>query len=369
MAASVLPAISMSRRSSSAPNRSRTIRFNDSTPAPPVLTSVPSMSQSKRRFRIPPISVSRFVIRRAFRLRSRQAPSRNLHFFATGDVSTALDMTENSRGRIAPSPTGYLHVGHAATFWRAQERARAAGGELILRVEDIDAARCQPEFREALIEDLRWFGFRWKESPFLQSERRSFYLDAWKQLRDSGAIYPCTCSRKDVLSAGLAPHDENEEPIYPGPCRNRQLDFDSPAGVHWRFRIRDDEQLSFVDARLGLQTAIAGRDFGDFIVWRRDDVPAYQLAVVVDDAAMQISEVVRGADLIKSTARQLLLYRALGFAPPLWYHCPLVTDSAGNRLAKRHDALSLHALRQRGEKPANILTAPPDTLSPPSGIL
>ncbi|MFL6529501.1 MAG: tRNA glutamyl-Q(34) synthetase GluQRS [Chthoniobacterales bacterium] len=263
-------------------------------------------------------------------------------------------MTENYRGRIAPSPTGYLHVGHAATFWRAQERARAAGGELILRIEDIDAARCQPEFREALIEDLRWFGFRWKESPYLQSERRSFYLEAWKQLRDIGAIYPCTCSRKDVLSAGLAPHDENEEPIYPGTCRNRQLDFDSPAGVHWRFRIRDDEQLSFVDVRLGLQTAIAGRDFGDFIVWRRDDVPAYQLAVVVDDAAMQISEVVRGEDLLTSTFRQLLLYRSLNSQPPKFFHGPLIRDESGRRLAKRHASLSLRALRQSGATPEEI---------------
>ena len=121
----------------------------------------------------------------------------------------------------------------------------------------------------------------------------------------------------------------------------------------------DGESIHFHDQHFGPQNFVAGRDFGDFLVWRRDDVPAYQLAVVVDDAAMRITEVVRGADLIKSTARQLLLYRALGLAPPLWYHCPLVTDASGQRLAKRHDALSLQALRQRGETPANILTAPP----------
>src|SRR4029077_1084097 len=131
------------------------------------------------------------------------------------------------RGRIAPSPTGYLHVGHAITFWRAQERARAADGTLILRIEDLDRDRCRPEFFSAIIEDLTWFGIGWEEgpdvggpdAPYLQSERRGLYLDAWKKLRAGGFIYPCSCSRKDVLESAIAPHDENEEPIYPGTCR------------------------------------------------------------------------------------------------------------------------------------------------------
>jgi glutamyl/glutaminyl-tRNA synthetase len=260
----------------------------------------------------------------------------------------------NYCGRIAPSPTGYLHVGHAATFWVAQERARAAGGTIILRIEDIDVIRCRPEFREALVEDLRWFGFAWDEGAYLQSERRSFYLEAWKQLRDRGAIYPCTCSRKDVLNAALAPHDENEEPIYPGTCRDRRVATDSPGGVNWRFGVRDGEQLSFVDQRLGLQAAIAGRDFGDFLIWRRDEVPAYQLAVVVDDAAMRVSEVVRGEDLLTSTYRQLLIYRALDIQPPKFFHAPLIRDQSGRRLAKRHASLSLRALRESGVTPDQL---------------
>jgi glutamyl-tRNA synthetase len=292
------------------------------------------------------------------------------------------------RGRIAPSPTGYLHVGHAMTFWRAQERARAAAGNLILRIEDLDIARCRPEFRDVIIEDLNWFGFEWNEgpdvagafAPYVQSERHLFYLDAWKKLRAGGFIYPCRCSRKDVLEAALAPHDENEEPIYPGTCRPvaeavAAVTADSiesavsteksermpprgrplqPAGSHWRFRVPDGEQREFLDERLGWQTAIAGKDFGDFILWRRDDVPAYQLAVVVDDAAMKISEVVRGEDLLLSTFRQLLIYRALNLPPPEFYHAALVVDESGKRLAKRHAALSLRELRKSGAKGEEI---------------
>jgi glutamyl/glutaminyl-tRNA synthetase len=270
------------------------------------------------------------------------------------------------RGRIAPSPTGYLHVGHAMTFCRAQERARAAGGKLILRIEDIDQARCRPEFTEALLEDLRWFDLSWNEgpdlggpfSPYAQSERRAFYLDALQKLRAAGLIYPCICSRKDVLSAATAPHDENEEPIYPGTCRPTSCDSATSiacaAATHWRFRVPDGEELSFNDGRLGIQKAIAGRDFGDFVVWRRDDVPAYQLAVVADDAAMQITEVVRGEDLLVSTFRQVLLYRALAVAPPKFFHTPLISDRDGKRIAKRNGAVSLRELRARGIAPEQL---------------
>jgi glutamyl/glutaminyl-tRNA synthetase len=274
-------------------------------------------------------------------------------------------MTKTYRGRIAPSPTGYLHIGHAMTFWRAQERAREAGGSLILRVEDLDLARCQTEFRDAIIEDLKWFGLEWDEgpdvggpfTPYVQSERRRFYLGAWEKLRDSGFIYPCRCSRKDVLSAGVAPHDEWEEPIYPGTCRSSPgtiPEAKTPAGINWRFRVPNGEEMVYVDLRLGEQRAIAGKDFGDFIIWRKDDVPAYQLAVAVDDAAMQISEVVRGEDLLLSTFRQLLIYRALKLEPPKFYHAPLIVDQGGKRLAKRSAALSLRELRKAGEEPEEI---------------
>jgi glutamyl-tRNA synthetase len=251
------------------------------------------------------------------------------------------------------------------TFWRAQERAREAGGKLVLRVEDLDSDRCRPEFRSAIREDLSWFGLRWDEGPdvggafgpYVQSERREIYLDAWKKLRDAALIYPCTCSRQDVLQSAGAPHHETEEPVYPGKCRPPRgtiSDLASPSGHNWRFHVPDGEALQFLDGRLGSQHGIAGVDFGDFLVWRKDDVPAYQLAVVVDDAAMQISEVVRGADLLLSTFRQLLLYRALGLRPPQFHHTDLITDSSGKRLAKRHDALSLRELRKAGVNPEEM---------------
>ena len=275
-------------------------------------------------------------------------------------------MTEY-RGRIAPSPTGYLHIGHALTFWRAQERARAAGGKLILRIEDLDRDRCRREVADAMIKDLHWFGLDWDEgpdiggpfAPYLQSRSRFRYLEAWEELRLRGFIYPCKCSRKDVAEASLAPHDENEEPIYPGTCRprlqrSRASTLDVAAGTHWRFRVPDGERIEFVDERVGKQAAVAGHDFGDFIIWRRDDVPAYQLAVVVDDAAMRISEVVRGEDLLVSTFRQLLLYRALDLVSPRFFHTELIADESGKRLAKRHGSLSLRALRESGLAPEEL---------------
>lgn len=262
------------------------------------------------------------------------------------------------RGRLAPSPTGYLHLGHARTFLIAAERAREANGSLILRNEDLDPDRCRPEFAAAMLEDLRWLGIECQEgpdcggphAPYSQSQRRDFYLAAWKQLRDRGFIYPCTCSRKDLAQSATAPNDSDDEPIYPGKCRTRTdaCEFEAPAGVNWRFRVPDGKEIIFVDQHLGPQAYIAGRDFGDFIIWRRDDVPAYQLAVVADDHAMQITEVVRGVDLLKSTARQLLVYRALELEPPQFYHCDLLRDDNGIRLAKRHDALSLRKLRENG---------------------
>jgi len=264
------------------------------------------------------------------------------------------------RGRIAPSPTGFLHLGHARTFWTAQQRAKAAAGQLVLRNENLDRARCKSEFVTAMFEDLRWFGFEWQEgpdiggpfAPYNQSERYSIYRDALKKLEQSGAIYPCVCSRKDLQAAARAPHAEDDnEPLYPGTCRNLSGAQIANRQFCWRFRVPDGEAISFTDGNLGPQQFIAGKDFGDFVIWRTDDVPAYQLACVVDDTAMQITEVVRGADLLVSTARQLLLYRALGLPAPEFYHCPLMTDETGFRLAKRHDALSLRRLRERGESP------------------
>jgi len=263
------------------------------------------------------------------------------------------------RGRLAPSPTGYLHLGHARTFWIAQQRAQEVGGTLVLRNEDLDRVRCKKEFVEAMIEDLHWFGFLWQEGPdcggpfgpYNQSARFALYRAALEQLERGGFIYPCICSRKDILDALSAPHEGDDEPIYPGTCRsNRQSEIGNRK-FSWRFRVPDGEAISFIDGHFGPQRFVAGKDFGDFVVWRHDDVPAYQFAVVVDDAAMQITEVVRGADLLKSAARQLLLYRALGLQPPVFYHCELMADERGVRIAKRHDPLSLRRLRERGETP------------------
>lgn len=272
------------------------------------------------------------------------------------------------RGRIAPSPTGLLHLGHARTFWTAFERARAEQGSLILRSEDLDQQRSRMEYELAMLEDLRWLGIAWSEGPdvggphasYKQSERGPLYLDAWRKLRDTDDIYPCTCSRKDVAQSIAAPNDTDDEPLYSGRCRCRTdaASFAEPAGVNWRFRVPDGEAISFEDRNLGPQKWIAGQDFGDFIVWRRDGIPAYQLAVVVDDSEMQITEVVRGADLVKSTARQILLSRALGLRPPVYFHCDLVRDLNGVRLAKRHDALSLRHLREAGFTPAQVLCLP-----------
>lgn len=296
------------------------------------------------------------------------------------------------RGRLAPSPTGSLHVGHARTFWMAHERARRAGGTLALRMEDLDRERSRAVYAAATLEDLRWLGIVWQEgpdvggryAPYAQSERHAFYRAAWQRLLEGGCLYPCRCSRKDLAAALSAPHegaDADDEPVYPCTCRPRSgasslhgTDWGSEeAGrerinVHWRFRVPDGEGIEFVDGHLGAQRFVAGRDFGDFVVMRRDGaagsaqlgtwgggVASYQLACVVDDAAMEITEVVRGADLLKSTARQILLNRALGYSDPAWFHCDLAVDERGQRLAKRHDALSIRTLRGQGLSPAEVL--------------
>lgn len=266
-------------------------------------------------------------------------------------------------GRLAPSPTGLLHLGHARTFWTAFERARASGGKLWLRDEDLDPQRSRPEFSAWMKEDLRWLGVTWDEE-MRQSERIPAYHAAMEQLLRGGFVYPCTCSRKDLQQATQAPHEDiDDEPVYRGTCRPATS---APLALgpgpsfrfNYRFRVPDGETVSFHDAHAGPQAFTAGcgegADFGDFLVWRKDGLPSYQLACVVDDAAMGITEVVRGRDLLKSTARQVLLQRALGLSTPVYCHCDLVRDDAGVRLAKRHDALSLRSLRESGLSPEQV---------------
>jgi glutamyl/glutaminyl-tRNA synthetase len=264
-------------------------------------------------------------------------------------------------GRLAPSPTGHLHLGHARTFWLAAERARRAGGELLLRNDDLDALRFRLDFVADMIEDLRWLGFTWREPMITQSSRLPRYRAALDRLHAAGLIFPCTRTRRDVLEAIGAPHEggADDEPVYPPQFRPPAGAPLPPPGdkttVNWRFRVPDGEEIAFSDARFGPQRAMAGRDFGDFLVWRKDDVPSYQLSCAVDDAELGITEVVRGADLIKSTFRQLLLIRALGHSAPAYYHAPLMLDDRGERLAKRHDSLSLRTLRGQGVTPGEIL--------------
>ena len=305
-------------------------------------------------------------------------------------LASGQTVSSTYRGRLAPSPTGYLHIGHARTFWTAFQRAREAGGTLIMRMEDLDPDRSRSSYTDALLEDLRWLGIRWQEgpdkggpnAPYVQSKRKSLYLKVWRKLLRTGRLFPCRCSRKDLENSLGAPHERvpqsgssggkfdtvDDGPLYPGTCRRfmggspqlpgpTSADSETPGSTNWRFRVPDGEVIEFDDVNLGPQRFTAGKDFGDFVVWRRDGVPSYQLACVADDAAMGVTEVVRGADLLKSTARQILLNRALGLKNPAWYHCRLVVDHNGRRLAKRHDALSLRALRQRGLTPMNILSA------------
>ena len=264
-------------------------------------------------------------------------------------------MTESKvyRGRIAPTPSGYMHLGHGTTFRVAMARSREAEGTLVYRTEDLDQSRCQQKYVEAALRDLRDFGLSWSEGPdvggpfgpYVQSERMHHYLRAWRKLHASGRIYPCALSRKDVRGALSAPHAEDSDPVFPSELRpplGTGGDATSPNCMNWRFRVRDGQKISFVDGRCGMQSYVAGQDFGDFLVWRKDGFPSYELAVVSDDVAMEISEVVRGEDLLKSTARQLLIYEALGAEAPDFYHCNLVLDAEGRRLAKRDGASRLH---------------------------
>lgn len=256
-------------------------------------------------------------------------------------------------GRLAPSLTGLLHLGHAATFWQAFTRAREHNGTLLFRNEDLDPTRSKPEYAEAMIEDLAWLGVEWQPSMLSQSQRLSLYRAALDELLITGHIYPCHCSRKDLVAMMHAPHEEiDDEPIYPGTCRPaldvQQHEKPFQPNVNYRFRVPDEAIIRFEDRNLGPQSFTAGRDFGDFLVWRKDGFPSYQLACVVDDADTNITEVVRGRDLLKSTARQILLQRALMLPTPAYFHTQLLTDEQGTRLAKRHDALAIRTLRQQG---------------------
>jgi len=262
------------------------------------------------------------------------------------------------RGRFAPSPTGLLHLGLARTALLTYLRARSEGGKLVLRIEDIDTPRIVAGASQALLEDLHWLGIDWDEGPdlegpygpYVQSQRSARYEQVLAELRARGLVYPCTCSRKEIALAS-APHGEAEfSAVYPGTCRSGPSRPGAPASLRFR---TPDPLPSFVDGASGLQVRPVAR--GDFVVQRADGLFSYQLAVVVDDIDMRISEVLRGEDLAGCTGWQLALYDALAAPRPAFVHVPLLLGSDGKRLAKRDGASSIRSLREAGQTPAQVV--------------
>lgn len=286
------------------------------------------------------------------------------------------------RGRLAPSPTGFLHLGNFWSFMHAWLSVRAKGGRLVLRMEDIDPQRSKSFFADAIMEDLAWVGIDWDEGPFFQSGRIEFYMDAIRKLSDSGVVYRCYCTRKELRALAGAPHPGECASPYPGTCRNltsEQRERLESSGRNWALRVRyPDQEKAVYDMALSpqcrfLPDALAGLPGcrvdasgkfvfppeaagGDFAICRSDGVIAYTLAVVVDDADMGITEIIRGNDILAATPRQLVLHELLGNkALPEFGHVPLVLDAEGERLAKRHNGLQLRALRDAGVRPEAIV--------------
>jgi glutamyl-tRNA synthetase len=272
------------------------------------------------------------------------------------------------RGRFAPSPTGALHLGNARTALLAWLHARAHGGAFVMRVEDLDFGRVRPGIMERQLDELRWLGLDWDEgpdvggphAPYIQSQRHDRYDEALRRLAERGLLFECTCSRRDIVQAASAPHAGEEGPRYPGSCRERLVDPSVPSLMaHGRadfaLRVRvEPGAVCFHDGVMGDCCYDPAAETGDFVVRRKDGAAAYQLAVVVDDAAMRMTHVVRGADLLSSTARQILLCGALQLPVPQFVHVPLMLGADGERLAKRHGAVSLGELRDAGVPAARV---------------
>ena len=254
--------------------------------------------------------------------------------------------------RLAPSPTGAQHVGNARTYLVAWLAARSQSGTLALRIEDIDSPRTKAGAAEQAMADLRWLGLDWDGEPVVQTARLPLYEAALRELMQKELVYPCTCSRTDIANAASAPHAEHEGPTYPGTCARRSARDADTLGTPYAWRFRTTASPVFDDRIVGRTALDLG---GDFVVWKNAGTPAYQLAVVVDDAQMGITEVVRGDDLLPSTPRQLLLYQALGQVAPQFAHVPLVVGEDGRRLAKRHGDTRLSALREAGVRPEALL--------------
>lgn len=269
-------------------------------------------------------------------------------------------MTPSLVGRLAPSPSGRLHLGHAHTFVLAWLHARSRGGQILLRMEDLDQSRCRSQWAEGIVNDLRWLGLDWDGPIVSQWQRLGALKSAANQLLEQGQAYPCVCKRADLEHSVAAPHAEGAESRYAGTCRNLFQTVQharEQTGRVAALRLRVEPGLrGFVDGIAGLQSRDVSVEVGDFVIANKMQIPSYQLAVVVDDRFQGVTEVFRGRDLLASTARQLLVYEALGSVPPSYFHAPLVVDSSGHRLAKRRDDLSLAALRELGVCPQAIVS-------------
>lgn len=251
--------------------------------------------------------------------------------------------------RLAPSPTGALHLGNARTFLVNWALARRRGWSILLRIEDLDGPRIKPGAADATIDTLRWLGLDWDTGPLVQSANLTPYRAALQTLARAGLAYPSDLSRAEIEAAASAPQEGVHEVVFPASLRPslHPSDFDNPT-TNWRFAT-PDEPVTFIDTFAGPQTHHPARTIGDFIIWTRREVPAYQLAVVVDDARQGVTQVVRGDDLLDSAGRQILLHRALGLGPiPTYTHLPLVRGPDGRRLAKRHGDTRIDHYRQRG---------------------
>jgi glutamyl-tRNA synthetase len=292
-----------------------------------------------------------------------------------------------STGRLAPSPTGSLHIGNVRTFLWAWLSIRKAGGRIILRIEDLEKPASQG-ILENMLSDFKWLGFDWEEGPvwtgeeeirfragqhldisetgpdgpYIQTQRGGKYSKIFEYLKTRGMIYPCVCSKKDYADVLTAPHEGDMEPRYPGTCRGRFATFEEAARSMkngklpvWRFMVPDTGPVHFHDRCFGEQAFDVARTVGDFVTFKTPEQPAYQLAVIADDAEMGVTEVVRGDDLIPSTARQILLLKALEAKIPEYGHVPLVVGMDGKRLAKRHGDVRISTLRRHGASPENII--------------
>jgi glutamyl-tRNA synthetase len=270
------------------------------------------------------------------------------------------------RGRFAPTPSGQMHIGNALTALLAWLQMRHAGGQFVLRLEDTDKTRSRPALANGILEDLLWLGIDWDEGPdvggpykpYIQSDRYALYEDALDRLNREDWLYPCYCSRADIMSVASAPHGLfSEGPVYPGTCRRLAPEIraakQAAKSPSLRFSVQD-RSIDFVDGAAGRQRYQADAG-GDFVVKRADGMMSYQLAVVVDDASMGITDVLRGFDLLDSTPRQLLLYEALGLKPPRFSHTPLLCGSDGSRLSKRRKSITLAAMREAGTAPEKVV--------------